>query len=256
MRRATPIDPEIIQEAIRLTFAAKERKLTLRVMGATAVKIHCPRFAGIHELLGRSLTDLDFVAPGKETSQLLELLETSGYSMDREARYRMALTGRCILQKRDSPLHADLFFDELRWNHTLNLRNRLELDFPTLTVSDLLCEKMQIVKINEKDIKDAIVMLREHPIVDQYEDSVNGRYIAEILAVDWGFYYTFTTNLTKVETFAQKYTQLSQEDTEDVRSKIVRLRQIIEDKPKSLRWKLRARTGTGSKWYREVDELT
>ena len=225
-------------------------------MGATAIKIHCPRFAAIYERLGRSLTDLDFVGPSKETNQLLEMLEAEGYLMDRDARYRMALIGRCVLQKRDSPLHADLFFDELRWNHTLDLRNRLNLDFPTLTVSDLLMEKLQIARISEKDIKDTIVVLREHPIADHDKDSVNGPYVAEVLAGDWGFYYTFSMNLSKVETFTQKYDQLSPDDEEDVTSKIARLRQIIEDKPKSLRWKLRARTGTSAKWYREVDELT
>lgn len=256
MTGTAPIDLEFIQEATRLTAAAKEQKLTLRVMGATAIKIHCPKFAVIHEHLGRSLTDLDFVGRSKETRQLLEMLETSGYLMDRDARYRMALVGRCVLQKHDSSLHVDLFFDQLRWNHTLDLRNRLELDFPTLTVSDLVVEKMQIVKINEKDIKDTIVMLREHSVTDHDRDSVNGPYIAELLAEDWGFYYTFIKNLSTVETFTQKYDQLSQEDKENVRSKIAGLRQVIEDKPKSLRWKLRARTGTNAKWYREVDELT
>jgi len=225
-------------------------------MGATAIKIHCSKFAEIYERLGRSLTDLDFVAPSKETRRLLEVFECAGYFMDRDARYRMALTGRCVLQKRDSPLHADLFFDELRWNHTLDLRKRLPLDFPTLTISDLLTEKIQIVRISEKDIKDAIVVLREHQISDHDQDSVNGPYVAHLLAADWGFYYTFTTNLNKVETFTNKYEQLSPEDRDDVTAKIAKLRQIIEDEPKSLRWKLRARTGTGAKWYREVDELT
>jgi hypothetical protein len=256
MSGAATSDQEFIQEAVRVTTAAKERNLTLRVMGATAIKIHCPKFAAIHERLGRSLTDLDFVGPSEETNQLLEMLEAEGYLMDRDARYRMAVIGRCVLQKRGSPLHADLFFDELRWNHTLDLRNRLKLDFPTLTVSDLLMEKMQIVRISEKDIKDTIVILREHPIADHDKDSVNGPYIAEVLAEHWGFYCTFTMNLSKVETFTQKYDQLSPEDKQDVISKMGRLRQIIEDKPKSLRWKLRARTGTSTKWYREVDEFT
>ena len=256
MNAAATSDQEFIQEAMRVTTAAKERNLTLRVMGATAVKIHCPRFAGIHERLGRSLTDLDFVGSSNETNRVLEMLEAEGYLMDRDARYRMAVTGRCVLQKRGSPVHADLFFDELRWNHTLDLRNRLKLDFPTLTVSDLLMEKMQIVRISEKDIKDAIVTLREHPLADHDKDSVNGPYIAEVLGEDWGFYYTFTMNLSKVEAFTQKYDQLSPEDKQIVVSKMGRMRQIIDEKPKSLRWKLRARTGTSAKWYREVDEFT
>lgn len=249
-------DAVFVQEAMRVTEAAKQRNLVLRAMGATAIRIHCPKFTTLHERLERAITDLDFIGLSKETNRLIAMLEDARYIMDREARYRMAVVGRCVLQKRDSPLHADLFFDQLNWNHALDLRNRLRLDFPTLTVSDLLIEKMQIVKINEKDIKDAIVMLREHSVGDNDNECVNGTYIAGVLAADWGFYYTFTTNLSKVESFTEKYDQLSREDKEDVGSKLNTLRQMIEDKPKNLRWKLRARTGTSTKWYREVDEFT
>lgn len=249
-------DLAFIEEAMRVAQAAKEQNLVLRTMGATAIRIHCPEFAPLHERLGRPITDLDFIGLSKERNRLIKILEDTGFVMDRDARYRMAVVGRCVLQKRDSPLHADLFFDRLEWNHTLDLRDRLRLDFPTITISDLLFEKMQIVRINEKDIKDAVVMLREHPIADRDNECVNGSYVADILAADWGFYYTFTTNLSKVETFTQKYEQLSQEDRKDVTSKIASLRQMIEEKPKSLGWKLRARTGTSAKWYREVDEFT
>lgn len=255
MPQSGTTDATFIQEALRATEAAKERNLSLRVMGATAVRIHCPMFTPLHEGLGRAITDLDFIGLSKETKKLIELLEEIGYTMDHDARYRMAVLGRCVLEKSGSGLHTDLFFDQLNWNHTLDLRNRLRLDFPTLTISDLLIEKLQIVQINEKDIKDVIVMLREHGIGEIDSESVNGPYIADILATDWGFYYTVTTNLSKVETFTQKY-EISSEDRKDVTSKIALLRRIVEDKPKSVRWKLRARTGASSKWYRDVDELT
>jgi hypothetical protein len=256
MSGAWTMDSIIIDEAMRLADLARDQDLTLRVLGATAVRIHCPKFERIHHLLGRNITDLDFMAPAKDSENLLKLLEEAGYPMDRESRYRMALVGRYVLQKRDSPLHLDLFFDELRWNHTIDLRNRLRLDFPTLTLSDLLLEKMQIVRINEKDIKDVIMLLREHVISDDDSEAVNAPYLAEVLSKDWGFYYTVTTNLSKVESFTKKYDQLQVGDTEDVISKITQLRKTIEDKPKSLRWKVRATTGASSKWYRDVDELT
>jgi len=248
-------DSEFVQEALRLTEAARERNLTLRVMGATAIRIHCPRFAYIHELLSRKITDLDFMAPRRESSKLLKFLEEFGYPLDREAKYRMAIVNRCVLRKRDNSLHADLFFDELRWNHTVDLRERLRLDFPTITPSDLFLEKMQIVRLNEKDIKDVVTLLREHTVASHDTESVNGPYIASLLSKDWGFYYTVASNLSRVETSSLRYDKLSNEDREDVASKIAALRKLIEVEPKSLSWRMRARTGTSIKWYREVDEL-
>ena len=249
-------DLAFVEEAMRATEAAREQNLVLRAMGATAVRIHCPEFASLHKRLGRPISDLDFIGLSKQRNRLIKMLEDRGFVMDREARYRMAVVGRCVLQKRDSSLHADLFFDRLEWNHTLDLRDRLRLDFPTITTSDLLFEKMQIVRINEKDIKDVIVVFREHPVGENDNDCVNGPYIAKVLADDWGFHYTFTTNLSKVETLTRKYDQLSAQDREDIASKIASLRQVIENRPKSLRWRLRARTGASTKWYREVDEFS
>jgi hypothetical protein len=249
-------DSIFLQEAENLPGAARERNLTLRAMGATAIRMHCPKRAIIHGLLGRRITDVDFVARSNEAKLVLKVFEDAGYVMDRNSQYRAALVGRYVLEKHDRSLHADLFFDELKMNHTLDLRKRLHLDFPTLTVSDLLLEKMQIVRINEKDVKDTILMLLEHPIANHDTDSIDAGYVADILAADWGFYYTFTMNLSKVETFTYRYEQIQEEDKQQVISEIATLRQAIEDKPKNLRWKLRARTGTSSKWYRDVDELT
>lgn len=249
-------DLGFLREAERLITAGKERDLTLRAMGATAIRIHCPKCAPVHRLLGRRITDLDFVGLSKESKQALKMFEEAGYAMDRNSQYRAALVGRYVLQNHDASFHADLFFDELKWNHTLDLRKRLHLDFPTLTLSDLLLEKLQIVRINEKDIKDTIVMLLEHPIANHDKESIDAGYVADMLAADWGFYYTFTMNLSKVETFTRRYGQLQAEDKQHVISEMVTLRQAIEEKPKNLRWKLRARTGTSSKWYRDVEDLT
>jgi len=40
-----------------------------------------------------------------------------------------------------------------------------------------------------------------------------------------------------------------------VRERIDRLQKIIEDQPKTMSWKLRARVGSKSKWYRDVEEV-
>ena len=53
---------EFIQEARRIVTAAREKKLTLRLLGALAFNYHCPRFNYLQEKLGRVFTDTDFGA--------------------------------------------------------------------------------------------------------------------------------------------------------------------------------------------------
>jgi hypothetical protein len=40
-----------------------------------------------------------------------------------------------------------------------------------------------------------------------------------------------------------------------VEAKIDNLLQAMENEPKTLAWKIRARVGTSRQWYRDVDEL-
>ena len=118
---------------------------------------------------------------------------------------------------------------------------------------------MQIVKINEKDIIDTIILIGSHDVGESDKDSINCHYIAELLADDWGFCYTVTTNLKKVsEDFVEKYRQggtLADGDAAAVRNRVKVILERIEKEPKSFAWKMRARIGPSKKWYRDVEEV-
>jgi hypothetical protein len=148
---------------------------------------------------------------------------------------------------------ADVFFDQLEMCHTLNFRGRLEFDSPTITLADFLLEKMQIVELNEKDKIDTVVLLREHAIGDSDNETINAQYISRLLAKDWGFYYTVTTNLGKIKDYARS--SMTEEHSRDVAAKTDRLVERIESEPKTTGWKMRARVGTKRKWYRDVEEV-
>ena len=242
-----------VDEATKIVDAAKERGVILRVLGATAVRIHCPKFSNLHDGLQREITDIDFIGYGKQNSNVLKLLEGLGYEADKRMRMFQFL-GRYILENPTNKRHIDVFFDKLEFCHTIDFKGRLELDYPTVTLSDIFLQKMQIVRINEKDIKDVMVLLREHNVGKQDKESIDSDYISGLLSKDWGFYYTITTNLGKVHAFLPEYHGLSPEDRSDIAGKIDSLSDAIEKREKSVRWKIRAKTGTKQLWYREVDE--
>jgi hypothetical protein len=247
-----------IEEAKRVVGEAERRGLVLRVMGATAFKIHCPKFSSLHNALKRELTDIDFMAYGERERETLTLFQDLGYTIDERMIYALRLITpgqRYIFHDFKNNRTVDVFFDRLEMCHMIDFRDRLEIDYPTIPVSDLLLEKMQIVKINEKDIKDSIVLLREHEVGVSDDEMVNATYIAKILSNDWGFWYTAIMNLNKVKWFASKYEALTKLDVSDIEAKINRLLEAIEREPKSFKWKMRARVGAKKKWYREVEEV-
>ena len=134
-------------------------------------------------------------------------------------------------------------------------KGRLEIDKLTLSLADLMLEKLQIVRINEKDIIDMMMLLREHEIGVSDDEMINGEYIARLMAKDWGFYYTASTNLSKVRLLLGEYEALSTSDRDVISAHVEDLLDRIEREPKSVGWKLRAKVGTKKQWYNDVEEV-
>jgi hypothetical protein len=148
-----------------------------------------------------------------------------------------------------------VFLDRLEMCHIVDFRGRLEIDYPTVSLTDYLLAKMQIVKLNEKDVKDAIVLLIEHDIGSKDKEKIDSDYISRLLSEDWGFYYTFTTNINKIRQRVEEFEVISPEEKQKLIQNVDSLLGSIENRPKSFKWKMRARVGTKQKWYNEVEEV-
>jgi hypothetical protein len=71
---------------------------------------------------------------------------------------------------------------------------------------------------------------------------------------DWGFYYTFTTNLKHVPDHLDQFSSLGEEERRVIRGRIDRLADAIGTAPKTLDWKVCAKIGRRRRWYQEVSE--
>ena len=59
---------------------------------------------------------------------------------------------------------VDVLVDSLEMCHRFEFADRLKASSPTLPLAELLLSKLQVVKINRKDVLDALVLLAEHPL--------------------------------------------------------------------------------------------
>jgi hypothetical protein len=238
--------------ALELVKSARDRGISLRILGSLAYRLHCPANIELFEAMKRDLTDIDFATRGDQRKNVRDFLGELGYLIDKDV--LVTTEGkRYAFTDPKNGLNIDVFFDELFFCHAIPLKNRLDLDYPTITPTDLLLEKMQIVEINPKDIKDSLVLLLEHGIAPDTPDAIDAGYVARLLAADWGFYHTFTTNIGRLDGEMAK-AGFAPEAVATVRGRIAELMQAIEQAPKGTAWKLRAKVGTRVKWYQEVAE--
>jgi len=156
----------------------------------------------------------------------------------------------------ETQLNLDVFADELYFCHRIPFIGRLDFDSPTICITDLLLEKMQIVEINLKDFKDTLVLLLEHPLGTKADGKkcIDMDYISGIMANDWGFYHTFITNVRRLPGYISEFSTIGDAEARIIRDRVEDLLQRIEDIPKSLKWRLRAKIGTQLRWYQEVAE--
>jgi hypothetical protein len=249
---------DYVTAAVRVVQAAKDEGIPLRVIGACAVRIHSVKSKHMLDDMQRSISDLDFISRSKFEPKIPPLFMKLGYKPDSDAaKYYAHMYGMLRDRFKDPNTSStlDVFYDKLQMSHTLDFSKRLEVDYPTISLADLILEKMQILKINMKDVQDTLVLLSEHPVSESDDDSINAKHIARVLADDWGFYYTATTNLSKLKEYIPKFPVLA--DTSDnVTNKIETLLRALDARPKGLSWRMRAKIGTRQKWYNDVDEVS
>jgi len=244
-----PSDFDAVGEVRRVVDAAASKSVTLRALGAVAFRIHSPGHLAIHAATGREISDIDLAGYKKQGSEICSVMSGLGYELNKAM---LILEDRYFFADKTNGVKADVFLDKLEMCHTIDFTQRLDLDYPTVPLAELLLEKLQIVQIESKDIIDVAMLLSEHSVGSGEKDVVDEAYIARLLAADWGFYYTATTNLGKILDAVAQMPNLEQTDKTRISDNIKQLTAAIESQPKSLGWKARARVGTKKKWYRDV----
>ena len=243
-----------LEEGRRLIEDAQKQGMVLRVMGPIALHYYFPDHVDLYrrmERLGeRVFTDIDFASYGKHRGKLVPFFEAHGYELEKRAAMISGGT-RMIFFSANIPM-IDVFFDKLDYNHPIEYKGRLEADPYCVSLADLMLQKLQIVQINDKDLKDAMLLLLAAPLGDTDQGAINAKYIAKLFADDWGFYHTATTNLGRIKDSVHNVKALSDEVRAIITTQADNLLKIIEETPKSGKWKSRAKTGTSKPWYKEV----
>ena len=249
------VDRAVLEsELARIVDAAEAAGATVRVLGSIGVALHSHDAASIIPSFARTYADLDLAAYRRDTRTLTGLMTSLGYQDDREV-FVGSEGGRSIFVDPASKIHVDVFYDRLEFCHIIPLAGRLEADRPTIPIAELLLSKLQIVRINDKDIIDIVLLLLDHPVGSSDVDTIDLGRIARLCADDWGLWRTLTQNLDKVTSLASGYPQLDETQRARVLAAARALKAGIDAQPKSMAWRMRDRVGDRRQWWTDVDEV-
>jgi hypothetical protein len=237
---------DIISEGRRVLDAAHDAGLTVRLLGGVAVHV---RSRGLPQALTREYKDLDFATSKKSSGDLQKLLRDLGY--EPHVGFN-AMNGKERLLFYDNPnaRQVDVFVSSFRMCHEIPLEKRLPVDADTVPLAELLLTKLQIIELNEKDVRDTVALLLEHDVTDD-DAGVNATHVAALCADDWGLWRTITRNLEALRDRVGGYDV----DREAVSNRVSVLLERIEAGPKSRAWRMRAKVGERKRWYELPEEV-
>ena len=264
-------EDEFVKEAIGLVEKAQSRGVHLRILGSLGAYVRSvnngygdvfrslERFGGGKPLF----TDLDLLGYNKQKGDIAKFLRDLNFKPDPLVN---AMFGhkRMVFYHPDNKYHVDIFMNKLEFSHTVDFGDkpgsgRLELDFPTISATDIVLEKLQIHEINRKDLVDLIALFLVHDVQEQFnKEAVDGGYIGSLFAEDWGFWYDATTNLAKLKPLLEEFlkeSKITAAQSQTATERVEKLLNLINKTPKSKAWEKRAKTGTSKRWYTEVEEI-
>jgi Fic family protein len=262
----------LMAEAMDTIDAARAQGVQLRLTGGLAIRRYCTDL----DFMDREYSDIDFVGIGDQKKEIHTVFEGLDYTENRyvtqstdsgqlqyiknEALEGMKAEAQAnaagLASSYEPPLvdHIDIFLDVMRMDHDLDVRDRLEIDDYAISPADAFIAKMQIGKINQKDIHDVIALVKDVPLRDVDDDaSLDLLYIAEACSNDWGLYQDITTNLDIALAMVDDY-GLTESQQDRVYARLAAIKESVESASKSIRWRLRATVGERVAWRREIED--
>lgn len=251
-----PTKRDPLVEALRIIGLANERRLQVRLMGGLSFHAKCPTWTA---RIDRERRDIDLATRSKDRKALQELMAEQGYTGDKQYN---ALYGHKQLYFVDTlrGRPVDVLIDRMEMCHRFELADRLTADNPTVPMAEMLLSKLQIARINRKDILDALALLSEYPLGKGDADTINVDTILSYTSADWGWWRTLTGNLDKMRMLVNTEIEPGELDFGrpprfDVREQIAALRKAADDAPKSMKWKMRSQVGDRVQWFEEPEEV-
>lgn len=239
---------ELLSAAAESVGAAAESGVRMRLLGGIAVFQLAPSSRA--SPLARSYHDFDVVVPSRAGATTARVLRSLGYGED--PHFNALHGAQRMIFTSARGFVVDVLVGTFQMCHRLELGRDLPEVGLTVHPADLLLTKLQIVELEEKDLRDAVALLIDLPLAGTGSGGIDPERFVRPLAEDWGFYHTVEQNLPKVVEYAT--THLDGARANRTARAVQLLEAAMLGRPKSLKWKMRARVGEKLSWYEMPEE--
>lgn len=248
-RQDGPSADTLFAAALEAINAATNQGTRMRLLGGIAVRHLAPSAA--RPPLARTYHDYDVVVASRDSAATARVFRSLGYSED--PHFNAIHGAQRMIFTSEAGFDVDVIVGTFQMCHRLDLGADLPEAGLTVHPADLLLTKLQIVEIEDKDLRDASAILHDVPIGLGPDAVVDPIRFVRPLATDWGFYHTVERNLEKVSEYSARV--LDSQGASKVHGAVGALVDAMERAQKSMKWKMRARLGEKVAWYELPEEV-
>src|SRR3954447_5138611 len=218
--------------------AARAAEVPAAALGGVAFQLLCPsaRPGGRYH---RALADIDVATTGRARRSLDALAQVAGFAPDEQFNRMNGATRMRYAD--DDGSHLDVFVDEFRLCHVLSWGKDLPVGQPTLPLAELLLTKLQVVRLEPKDVSDLLALFTDRWPEIQAERP----RLAELVRNDWGLWRTARGSL---ETLAASPDPVAAGRAAELLERWLQI-------PLGAKARMRAAVGDRLRWYEEPEEV-
>lgn len=239
----------LLGAALEAIEQAEREGTRMRLLGGIAVR-HLAASAA-QAPLARTYHDYDVVVASRDGAATARVFRSLGYGED--PHFNAIHGAQRMIFTSTEGFDVDVLVGTFQMCHRLELGADLPEAGLTVHPADLLLTKLQIVEIEDKDLRDASAILHDVPVAPGEGAVLDpGRFVRP-LSSDWGFFHTVERNLQKVADFSARV--LGDEGAGRVGRAVGALQDAMARADKSMKWKMRARVGEKVAWYELPEEV-
>ena len=231
-----------LEAAVQIIETAESRGVRLRLLGGLAFKHLCPTSNDSKYL--RENKDIDLMGRREDSKQIAKVMESLGYK-PREVFNKLNMGQRLIYYDMGNRRRVDLFLDEFVMCHKFNFKESILAGTYTLPITQLVMTKLQVVEKTDKEYLDLLAAFHDFEVATG-RGGIQGDEIADLCSRDWGIFTTFSKSL---ESLLARAEAPGADDRDVTAPRIRKLMTMMNEKPKSFSWKMRARLGERARWY-------
>ncbi len=226
----------------------KQEDIEIRVLGGIGIFLKCPEYQVLADKTREPFADIDLITGKKHIEKIETLFKGLGFEQNRNFKILFGYQRRIFYTPMN--ITVEVYLDDLPLCRDIKISDRMFLDYPTLSATDLLLSKIQRIQLKDKDIFDILILLASCNFTGENNYRIDLDYISELCSREWGWWKTFKIN---IDTLCNRKKDFLN-NRGDINGKLEQLEHAVDSKKKSLRWKLRNLIGEKIRWYRYVED--